>query len=89
MFRKKCFCKENISKIVRPLLATVSVNGLTISQNEQLPQMKSIHALLSNYFGNCRNIQGTFLIGTVRKHEWFNPYAAGVYFGHYKMMQKT
>ena len=25
---KKCFCKENISKIVRPLLAAMSVNGL-------------------------------------------------------------
>ena len=28
MFSKKCFCKENNSKIVRPLLAALSVNGL-------------------------------------------------------------
>ena len=28
MFSKKCFCKGNISKIVRPLLAALSVNGL-------------------------------------------------------------
>ena len=28
MFSKKCFCKENISKIVRPLSAALSVNGL-------------------------------------------------------------
>ena len=28
-FRKKCFCKGNISKIVRTLLAALSVNGLT------------------------------------------------------------
>ena len=25
---KKCFCKQNISKIVRPVLAAVNVNGL-------------------------------------------------------------
>ena len=30
MFSKKCFCKENISKSVRPLLAALSVNGLTM-----------------------------------------------------------
>ena len=30
MFSKKCFCKENISKIVRPLLTALSVNGLMI-----------------------------------------------------------
>ena len=29
MFLIKCFGKENISKIVRPLLAAMSVNGLT------------------------------------------------------------
>ena len=29
MFSKKCFCKENVSKIVRPLLAALSVNVLT------------------------------------------------------------
>ena len=28
VFKKKCFCKENISKIVRPLLAALSVNGI-------------------------------------------------------------
>ena len=31
MFSKKCFCKENISKMVRPLLAAPSVNGLMSS----------------------------------------------------------
>ena len=29
IFPKKCFCSKNISKIVRPVLATVSINGLT------------------------------------------------------------
>ena len=29
MFSRKCVCKLNISKIVRPLLAAVGVNGLT------------------------------------------------------------
>ena len=28
MFSRKCVCKLNISKIVRPLLAALSVNGL-------------------------------------------------------------
>ena len=31
-FKKKCFCKENISKIVRPLLAAMSVNGLMFAR---------------------------------------------------------
>ena len=30
MMFKRCFWKENITKIVRPLLAALSVNGLTI-----------------------------------------------------------
>ena len=30
MFSRKCVCKLNISKIVRPLLAPLSVNGLSI-----------------------------------------------------------
>ena len=30
MFSRKCVCKLNIPKIVRPLLAALSVNGLTI-----------------------------------------------------------
>ena len=30
-FQKKCFCTENISKIVRPLLAALSVNGLRVN----------------------------------------------------------
>ena len=34
MLSKKCFCKGNISKIVRPLLAALSVNGLTYSCSE-------------------------------------------------------
>ena len=33
MFSKICFCKENISKEIRPLLAALSVNGLTIYMN--------------------------------------------------------
>ena len=28
MFSRKCVCKLNISKIVRPLLAALSVNGI-------------------------------------------------------------
>ena len=42
MFSKKCFCKENISKIVRPLLATLSVNGLNLCT-------QTIHFLLYRY----------------------------------------
>ena len=30
MFSRKCVCKVNISKIVRALLAALSVNGLTL-----------------------------------------------------------
>ena len=30
MFSKKCFCKGNIAKIVRPPLAALSVNGLNL-----------------------------------------------------------
>ena len=33
MFSKKCFCKENISKIVRPLLGAVSINGLSMLED--------------------------------------------------------
>ena len=29
-FKKKCFSKENTSRIIRPLLAALSVNGLTL-----------------------------------------------------------
>ena len=32
MFFQKCFCKLNISKIVRLVLAALSVNGLNINQ---------------------------------------------------------
>ena len=45
MFSIKCFCKENISKIFRPLLAALSVNGLTYS-------------LSCLYF--CRELSATF-----------------------------
>ena len=31
MFSRKCVCKLHISKIVRPLLAALSVNGLTLT----------------------------------------------------------
>ena len=31
MFSRKCVCKLDISKIVRPLLAALSVNGLMVS----------------------------------------------------------
>ena len=34
MFSRKCVCKLNISKIVRPLLAPLSVNGLKIYKNK-------------------------------------------------------
>ena len=36
MFPKKCFCKGNISKIVRPLLAALSVNGLSTAVSGQV-----------------------------------------------------
>ena len=32
MFSRKCVCKLNISKIVRPLLAALSVNGLIMPE---------------------------------------------------------
>ena len=31
IFYKKCFCSKNISEIVRPFLATLSVNGLRVA----------------------------------------------------------
>ena len=37
-FQKNCFCKGNISKIVRPLLAALSVNGLK-TKNQAIPFM--------------------------------------------------
>ena len=42
MFSKKCFCKGNIPKINRPLLAALSVNGLTIT-NTGLEQHLPAH----------------------------------------------
>ena len=44
MFSKKCFCKGNISEIVRPLLAALSVNGLIskISEAEMLNVSESV-----------------------------------------------
>ena len=44
MFSKKCFCKENISKFVRPLLAALSVNGLILTKRK--PLFSYLHALL-------------------------------------------
>ena len=47
MFSKKCVCKLNIFKIVRPLLAALSVNGLI--SNDQLLCMESS---ISSYHQN-------------------------------------
>ena len=44
MFSKKCFCKENISKIVRPLLAALSINGL--KQHIPLFSFQMLHCII-------------------------------------------
>ena len=44
MMFKKSFCKENINKIVKPLLAVLGVNGL----NEDLKMMLTLMLLVAN-----------------------------------------
>ena len=40
MFSRKCVCKLNISKIVRPLLAALSDNGLTTGRSKSSLDVK-------------------------------------------------
>ena len=47
VFKKKCFCKDNISKIIRPHLAALSVNGLKCV--EQCRDMFCVYYMYSHY----------------------------------------
>ena len=49
-FKKKCFCKENISKIVRPLLAALSVNGLETLYNVAPKPIDRLYTVASNIY---------------------------------------
>ena len=68
MFSRKCVCKLNISKIVRPLLAALSVNGLM--QSHRPPSKDIIYldrALLSYRIvlnGRLTDISMTYIMNT-------------------------
>ena len=49
MFFRKCICKFKIFKIVRPILAAVSVNGLRLDAS---PVYLYFHDLLSDRFSH-------------------------------------